>query len=271
MTNREKALKEKLNKVKEAGYKLEKEESYIALTMEMIESIGTIDSELRDDLIYEALCVWIEKGKFDYDQLKTLLNITIDNLKFINVKNEDEVFKRTFSVLIIAEIIKEHIRNEFLTEETLYEVKDKLIGYMINEKDVRGYVEDKGWAHSAAHTADALAELVKLRCFNSSDLLEILEAIRGKVCIEYFVYIHEECERMTTVVEKVIDRKVLSNSEIEEWINKFTFVDSKINYAQSLNLRANKKQFLRSLCFRIMDNKELGSVIETIKIVHKAL
>ena len=40
-------------------------------------------------------------------------------------------------------------------------MKDKLISYVNREKDVRGYVREKGWAHCMAHVADAFDELVK--------------------------------------------------------------------------------------------------------------
>jgi hypothetical protein len=98
---------------------------------------------------------------------------------------------------------------------------------MLNETDVRGYVEVKGWAHSAAHTADALDELVQCLCFNKTDLIDILDSIKAKVRIGYYVYVDEESERMVTVVESSFNRKQLSSSEIIEWLQGFELENPK--------------------------------------------
>lgn len=92
---------------------------------------------------------------------------------------------------------------------------------MFDERDVRGYVEVKGWDHSAAHTADALDELVQCICFNKIDLLDVLNSIKAKICIGYYVYVDEESERMVTVVVNSFNRKILSDLEMIEWLQGF--------------------------------------------------
>jgi len=221
---REDILKEKLIEVENNKYLLENDEQYISIALEMMDNIGSLDSMLRDNLIYETLNQWIKNSKFIFEELESLLNISLDRFHLFHrlyEKDEDAVFKRTFSVLIVALIINKHRKENFLSEKVLYEVKDKLIEYMRNEQDVRGYVEVKGWAHSAAHTADALDELVQCICFNKNDLIDILNSIKAKVYIGYYVYVDEESERMVTVVESSFNRKILSNSEIIEWLQGF--------------------------------------------------
>ncbi|WP_187287395.1 DUF2785 domain-containing protein [Gottschalkia acidurici] len=162
-----------------------------------------MDSDLRDKLIYGTLFHWIPNGRLNIDQLKYLLNISLDSSHLfykIHNKDDDSIFKRIFSVLIVALISYEHRKEKFLSEEVLYQVKDKLIESMLTERDVRGYVEVKGWVHSAAHTADALDEIVQCDCFNKTDLLDVLNSIKSKVWIGYYVYVDEEDERMVTVI-----------------------------------------------------------------------
>ena len=186
-------------------------------------------------------------------------------------KEEDAVFKRTFSVLIVALIINEHRKENFLSEKALYGVKDKLIEYMINESDVRGYVEVKGWAHSTAHTADALDELVQCICFNKNDLIDILNSIKAKVYIGYYVYVDEESERMVTVVESSFNRKILSDSEIIKWIQEFKLENPKGRYIDNFHLKVNIKGFLRSLYFRLLEQEDSKFIIEEINKILKNL
>jgi len=268
MIGKEKVLKEKLIEVENNKYLLENEEQYFSIALEMMDNIGSFDPELRDNLIYGTLYQWILNNKFTFEQLECLLNISLDREHLfykLYEKNEDAVFKRTFSVLIIDLIINKHRKETFLSPKVLYEVKDKLIEYMNNEQDVRGYVEVKGWAHSAAHAADALDELVQCICFNKNDLIDILNSIKAKVYIGYYVYIDEESERMVTVVESSFNRKILSNSEIIEWLESFKIENPNGSYIDNFHLKVNIKGFLRSLYFRLLDEEESNIIIEEIK------
>lgn len=274
MTIREDMLKEKLIEVENNKYLLENDEQYISIALEMMDNIGSLDSMLRDNLIYETLNQWIKNNKFIFEELESLLNISLDRFHLFHrlyEKDEDAVFKRTFSVLIVALVINKHRKENFLSEKVLYEVKDKLIEYMRNEQDVRGYVEVKGWAHSAAHTADALDELVQCICFNKNDLIDILNSIKAKVYIGYYVYVDEESERMVTVVENSFNRKILSNSEIIEWLQGFKIENIGESYINDFHLKVNIKGFLRSLYFRLLDQEDSNFIIEEIKKILKNL
>lgn len=274
MTSKENILKEKLAKIKNDDYILKIQEDYFPLTLEMMDNIGSLDSELRDKLIYTTLFYWITKGRFTFEQLRYLLNISLDSSHLfykLQENDEDAVFTRTFSVLIVALIVYEHRKSNFLSEEVLYEVKNKLIEYMLNEKDVRGYVAIKGWAHSAAHTADALDELVQCSCFNNTDLLNVLNSIRTKMCIGCYVYVDEESERMVTAVESSFNRNILSNLEIIEWLQGFGIEDSNNRTIEHYHLKVNIKEFLRSLYFRLLEHEDYSFIIEEIKKLLKKL
>ena len=267
-------LKKKIIKIEKNNYLLEREEDYFNIGLEMLDSIGSLDPILRDELIYGTLSHWILENKFTIEQLKKLLKISLDKDHLfykLYEKNDDAVFKRTFSVLIVTLIIEKHREEKILCKEELYEVKDKLIEYMNNEQDVRGYVEVKGWAHSAAHTADALAELSQCNCINKIDLLDILNSIKAKVCIGYYVYIEEESERMVTVIENSFNRNMLSDLEITSWLHEFKLQDTKASYIENMHLKVNVKGFLRALYFRLLDQDNFNEINEEIKKIIRSL
>jgi len=274
MIYEENKLKEKLIEIENNNYLLERGEDYFNIGLEMLDSIGSLDPILRDELIYGTLSHWILENKFTVEQLKKLLNISLDTYHLfykLYEKDDDAVFKRTFSVLIVALIIEKHREEKFLCKEKLYEVKDKLIEYMNNEQDVRGYVEVKGWGHSAAHTADALAELAQCSCINKIDLLDILNSIKVKVCIGYYVYIEEESERMVTVIENSFNRNMLSDLEITEWLYEFKLQNAKESYIENMYLKVNVKGFLRALYFRLLDEDKFSGINEENKKIIRSL
>lgn len=264
-------LKEKLIKIKDNNYLLENKEDYFEVALEMTDNLGSVDSEFRDNLIYTTFYHWIIEDRFTVEQLKYLLNICLDKSHlFYKLQDEDEdaIFTRTFSVLIVALVLYKHREIGILSEKELYEVKDKLIQYMLTERDVRGYVDIKGWAHSAAHTADALDELVQCSCFNTDDLIDVLNSIKAKVCIDYYVYVDEEDERMVTAVESAINRKVLNKDQIIHWLKGFKI--EKPNDKKKREywcLKVNMKTFLRSLYFRLLEKENLDYAVSEVKML----
>lgn len=136
---------------------------------------------------------------------------------------------------------------------------------MICEKDVRGYVKDKGWAHSTAHTADVLDELAQCESIEYKDLLDVLEAIKTKVCINNYCYVNQEDERMAVAIISIINRNLLHNKEITNWIKSFEDIKKANHYPEDHNLLINIKNFLRSIYFRLIYENNSEVISEAIK------
>lgn len=60
----------------------------------------------------------------------------------IHSDDEDAVFTRAFTTLLIALIIDADTNHNFLSQTDISNVKDQLILYMNNEHDFRGYVQN---------------------------------------------------------------------------------------------------------------------------------
>lgn len=131
----------------------------------LLNHIGSTDSYLRDELIYSAFGTWtLRYNVIDQEQLRSLLPIILNErhmLYNIGEKNTDSVFRRSFSILLLPLILITHRSQHFLTAPEIRQVKEKLIYFLENEKDLRGFVSEKGWAHSIAHAADALDDIAK--------------------------------------------------------------------------------------------------------------
>ncbi len=166
---------------------------------EMLANIGSVDSVLRDDLIYECMATWIMKtGRINSELQRQLLHAIIDDQHMflrIGEVDTDSVFTRSFSVLLIPLILYAHRQNPLLTKSEILKVKETLCRYLAEERDFRGFVAEKGWAHAIAHCSDALDELVQCREISKHDLLQILETIFRSIGAQSLPFTHEEDER----------------------------------------------------------------------------
>ena len=261
----EKLLKEKLMKLKENNYILTDEENAYDLAIGMLNNIGSVDPVLRDDLIYSILSKWIINDVFNSEQLQQLLVICIDDSHLhykLGEIDSDSVFTRTFSMLITAVILYKDNETSFLSSNDFENVKEKVFQYAIQENDIRGYDEEKGWAHSIAHLSDCLDEIAKNQKLNQTDLQKMLEIICTRMMECKNVFDCEEDERMVTAVCAIIERNLLSEEDIKNWIARFKDYKKTDDYNKNYNIKINSKHFLRSLYFRLKPiEKEKYSII----------
>ena len=236
---------------------------------ELMENIGSISSDLREticDLMYTII-----GGKnLKAEENKTILwELLSDSHLFFGIgkMEDDSVFTRAFTILYIGVLIAVNTKSEpkFLNDEEVGCVLDNVLKYIDAEKDFRGYVDEKGWAHTAAHTADTLESLAE-SSIQKEGLGLILKAIKDLACIPSTAYSHEEPERLVSAVVAVLQREILPKEEIVNWLS--TFEEEKAyDYAniEHFNSRVNQKQFLRDLYFRVKDSEKfsyLSAVID---------
>jgi len=250
----EQYLIEQLENIRENDYMIPKNESHYEIAKQMLNHIGSVNPYLRDDLIYSTFSKWIKNGVFTADELREFLQVSIDDehlLFGLGETNTDSVFTRAFSVLIIAVILLKHNEKQFISIEELELVKEHVFIFAKSENDVRGYVEEKGWAHSVAHLADCLDELAKCNDLNENDLRTILELILFRAMESQNVFDCEEDERLVTAANSILKRNVLSSEEICKWIEQFQYVNKTGDYMTDYYIKINAKHFLRSLYFRV--------------------
>jgi Protein of unknown function (DUF2785) len=138
-----------------------------------------------------------------------LLTICLDEEHLfyrIGERGTDSVFTRSFSVLVVALILEKDRETGFLKEDLLEAAKANCFRYLREEKDTRGYVETKGWAHSIAHGADALTEVIRHPLFDIGKMDECLEVIQECLFKETTTYVDDEDERLLFAIEAFLIR-----------------------------------------------------------------
>lgn len=267
----EQALKDQLSALADNEFALPEGGDAFRRTQEMLPHLGSVDSELRDDLIYSCLATWMldEAELYTEDQYKAILAVVLDEAHLfyqIGEVGEDGVFRRTFSMLLLPLILIAHRRRPFFSREEVLHLKSQVFAYLAQERDFRGYVieENKGWAHAVAHSADALDDLARCQELNAADLQDILNLIRDIVAQPRLVYVFEEDERLVTPVIACLERKLLKEADVKEWLQGFEPLARQTEpfpdcYRQALNI----KHFLRSLYFRAQKEETAVAIGET--------
>lgn len=243
-----------LERIEAENYQLREGEQLQDFVTLMLEYIGDQQPELRDNLIYPTFHHWIAiENKFTDQELRSLLATLIDEQHLfydIGSDGEPSVFTRTFSVLPVALILRRHCEHPFLEQADFLHVKESLLRYYKEEKDLRGYLTEDGWAHSAAHGADALDELVQCPESDEALQLEVLAAISGMLHNGKHVFHDEEDERIATIVSTMLANNLLPQAEIANWISGLArCTDWPRSRSKGIAV-VNTKSFLRSLYFR---------------------
>lgn len=251
----EEQLKRNLQSLAKNEYQLTEADDLETFLQAMVTHIGSLDPELRDDLIYTTFVNLIYRQQaLSAGQLRYLLQKALDEEHLfygIGEQDTDSVFTRTFSVLLLPLILIAHRRQPFLSPHEVGQVQQSLLSYLHEERDRRGYVQGKGWAHAIAHAADALDDLAQCVETDTEGLREILSAVRETLCVTE-IYTHGEEERLVTPVIAILRRGVLAEDELVLWIEGFADAVLAIEeMPQRIYLQSSVKNFLQSLYFRL--------------------
>ncbi|MGE6755474.1 DUF2785 domain-containing protein [Rossellomorea sp. NPDC071047] len=267
----EQELKKYLHEYK-SGQRSWDVKNHVGLVKSMMHFIGSTDSELRDKLIYSTFCQLAIDNQLEHELLSDLLDHCLSDdmlFKGIGENGTDTVFTRAFTSLVIAVILYKDNEDGFLPEHAVCKTKDHLIDYINSENDLRGFVPGKGWAHSIAHVADALDELILNNKIEQKDLLEILRPLWEKILVSDSVYVHGEDERMVTPILAMLEKGV-DIGEIEQLLkgipDELKRRKEQVNEENYWFLEANCKTFLKSFYVKISSRDDLISLRRNIEL-----
>jgi hypothetical protein len=230
------------------------------LTPELLGWLGSTDPELRDEFAYRILAAWIERGQYTPDQLRTMAKQMTANVDTgLGEEGTDSVFLRTYSVLILMEIVALDNASPFLDQADLDGFLDTALGYLRRERDLRSWVPGPGWANAVGHTADLLMMLARSPHLGAAELQRILDAIAERLLTPTpVVFVHHEDERLAYATLNVLRRDLVDRSRLVAWLERFTAPPGQDSWRSAFAseaesaARANVTAFLRALYFQTM-------------------
>ena len=235
---------------------------------EMLTQIGNPNSYLRDKLIYQSFGKMIVSNQLNLEEIQNLLETVVQEdylFHGIGESGTDSVFARTFSSLVIAEIIEYDIEKRIVNPDLVLHVVNKVIHYMMEEKDTRGFVDGKGWAHAIAHGADVLNALAKHPLLKKEDISRILHAVQHSL-LRKVDYLDEEEERLAKIIASLIKHQD-AEADIRIWIEELTgMVETQMaenkGSLDSYHVKRTVKNFLKSV-YVILNSKGIGKEVNS--------
>lgn len=210
------------NQVQATGFELPTDRPLDDLTAELTTMLGSTRPEVRDGTAFPALATWIERGVYD-DLLAGLGDGMAAGLAVgLGETDTDTVFRRSFSALILATCVERDNVQHLLPGGKILEWGDRAATWLLAEKDTRGFVADKGWAHAVAHGADtigALGESPHLAGAEHSVLLDVL-AERLLLQPAEDPLVAGEPDRIAAAVMQILRRNTLGTDVLEPWVHR---------------------------------------------------
>lgn len=189
------------------------------LTAELTRMLGSPDPALRDGTAYPTLATWIDRGVYD-DLLSGLGDGMALGLQVgLGETDSDSVFRRSFSVLVLGECIARDNARPLMPGGKILEWGDRIATWLLRERDLRGFVPGKGWAHAVAHGADALGTLAESPHLSTNELTVVLDVIADRLVLPVErLFSAGEPDRLALATMKVLRRNRVPLQVLEPWI-----------------------------------------------------
>lgn len=224
------------------------------LALELASFAGSPDPVLRDEIGYEVSARWIGAGRLSSADLRELLRLHLTNLHAgLGETESDGVFLRSFSALHLSLLIARDRTQPFLEDADVRELVGSIARLLREERDRRGWVEGKGWAHPIAHAADAAKFLARHRFLDSPDAALLFSGIEAGL---EGPNAWGENDRLAAAAQSLFVRAEFDSASLDArclvWIQDAAAVWQASPFDPGLFRRSeNRKQFLRALFARL--------------------
>ena len=240
--------------------------------------LGSKDPELRDDLAYTIIAVWIHRQKeISAGELNSLADEWRANLGVgIGESGTDSVLKRSFSALCLSSLAERDSKTPFLGEQRYRELLTSALAYLKDERDLRGFDPVLGWIHATAHTADLLAALAANTLLRIEDQARVLEAIAMRLISAHEIFAYGEQDRLALAAATIARRKDFDAAAFDRWLTALDAADQtvwkdsppKIELLQNFE---NDSYMLRSLAVDLCEGPANSGVSGARAAVMKVL
>jgi hypothetical protein len=205
--------------IREQNFAVPEQESIGALVLEIADLAAETDPTVRDDCGYEILAAWIYRDNLlSGEQLEALRRKLLPAMTFkIGESGNGTIFRRSFSALYMSIVAAQDLPKPFLSAAAFKETLDTALRCYAEEKDLRGYVLTKGWAHATAHVADLLKFLARNPHLSVEDQKRIVFGVSQRCRTASTVLVWGEDARMAASLLSIVDRKDFDASAFESW------------------------------------------------------
>ena len=254
--------------MKENSYQIDSQEAS-ELLEKLLLYIGDPDPKIRDGLVYPVLAHLLHDKHLESDKLNNVFQRLLSPVFLrYDMGNEEQnsVLKRSFSVLQLAILLYVHRRDNVLDKDVLLPAIKTILNYVEEETVLEGYDQEVGWKHAVAHSADLLAQIVQLEEASKELLETVWNLCQRKFLNAEYLFVSDEDERMTTALVASLQRNLLTEEFILEWVKRFTEGKPPTTFPEIYTFKNNRKHLMQSLYFRIVEDakwKQVASALQS--------
>ncbi len=229
------------------------------IALDLRTCIGHPDPAIRDGLVYESLSGFLRNEQLT-DTTKLALFETI--LGLLNGPRIEPGYTKPFAALNMSELARADRVLPYLSDEQREILVQTTASYMTEITDYRGFINNEGWRHSVAHTADIILQLCLNEKVTKTQLRTLLIALGSQIApTSDHAYIHGEPERLARAILYIANRDVISADDWQEWFEQVadptpltTWGDAYSNQAGLAKLH-NTKAFLSAIYINATETK----------------
>lgn len=208
--------------LRSAAFRLPPGEPVLPLALEAAALLGSTDSELRDEIAYEALETWIyREQRLSPAELGRLrMALSANARQGLGEESGDGLFLRSFSLLTLAVLAAEDLKRPWLDAQQFDALLDLAVTEPASERDLRGYVAGKGWGHATAHCADLMKFLARNHWLRPEQQARIVDAVAGRLRSAGLVFIWGEDARLAAALSSLAQRPDADPAPFLAWFQR---------------------------------------------------
>ena len=203
------------------GLKVPEDRPLAELTSELTSMLGDPDPQNRDGIAYPTLATWVSAGVYD-DLLAGLGDGMAAGLDIgLGEDGTDSVFRRSFSLLVLTECLLRDNEMHLVPTGTILDWGDRIVSWLVRERDLRAFVPGKGWAHAVAHGGDAIGTLAGAEAMGRLEHTVLLDVLADRLLVptEYRLT-HGEDDRLALATMKILRRDLVGLDVLEPWVTR---------------------------------------------------
>lgn len=237
------------------GFRVPQNAALDELTTELVVMLGDPDPRVRDDLAYSVLAAWVIEGVYD-DLLAGLGDgLTIGMRAGLGDDGTDSVLRRSFSAVALAAVIARDNVTHGLHPSVVLTWADRFVAWFLGERDLRGWIPGRGWAHAGAHGADLYGALTASRYLGADELTVLLDVLAERLLAPtQHRFVAGEPDRLAFAAMSLIHRDLVSVDALEAWLDRIApaLADPPSTGVPEPAERSNMLGFVRALHLQLL-------------------
>ena len=209
------------DRVQQSGHRVPDDRPLAELTSELTSMLGDPHPSRRERIACTTLSAWLSAGVYD-DLLQGLGDGMASGLAVcLGETGTDTVFRRSYSGLLLGECLARDNDVQLVPPDTVLGWGDRLAGWFLAERDQRGFVPGKGWAHAVAHGADALGALAMSPAMGAPELAVLLDVVAERLTSSAGApWLYGEHDRLARATMMLLRRELVALDVLEDWVHR---------------------------------------------------